>query len=500
MLVAQDHDKQRYYANEINYLFAKKITSENKLICPVCNHPVYHAGKETLGVKGRQRAHFRHKPGSSCTHGTGETYEHVTNKLHVYNWLKQKYPNYQVELEYRIAETNQIADVFLMLPNGDKIVFELQCSVIPVITFLDRHKKYKDCGIQDIWIFGENFYTSYSKTMIIPRNAILEILHKEHQEILLLDYNTKELRWVGQRIIEGKTSDRTEFEFDIEQKSVSEMLDFCYMDFSIAPYKINCEKYHRNQKLRKLNRSNWAKELLALRDISNAEKRNLRAAKQKERERKRKELEEQQKNRNIYINNIQTVVKSGDECLLYKKYLNTFSLQNEMYRMTDIEKRSFEVLIRKHNITTVNFPGICKVKLPNSKKINTPFTLWQLWIIDQILSHYQNKSLTINNLYFKMTKTNIFNIENQYQREVKECLEFYLNLLEEVGILKHRCTDKFYEPFPVLIRTIPLLNNFKINSYVAFFHSVYSLRDDEHYERAENANQEYKMLIKNNKE
>ncbi|MGE7115128.1 hypothetical protein [Lysinibacillus sp. NPDC047702] len=237
-----------------------------------------------------------------------------------------------------------------------------------------------------------------------------------------------------------------------------------------------------------------------MRDKRNTEKRNLRAAKQKEEERKRKKLEEQQRYQDIDTNRIQTVEKSGDEYLTYKKYLNNFSLQNEMNHMTDIEKRSFEVLIRKYNLTTYNFPGICKVKIAYRKKIKTRFTLWQLWTIDQVLTHYQNKNLTINNLYFKMTKTNIFNFNTKSNREIKECLEFYLNLLEEVGFLKHRRTENFYEPYPVLISAIPLHDDFKINSYIAFFHSVYCFRDDEHYEKAENANKEYKKLIKNNKE
>lgn len=136
--------------------YIRKLNKNNLIICQECGTPlILKAGK----IKIHHFAHYKCK----CTYkyGEPESENHIRGKLGMYERLQKLYPNSKVELEYKVLETNQRADVMVIHPNGEKWAFEIQCSRITVGTLLERSMLYKNASVIDNWFLGYD-YPNYS--------------------------------------------------------------------------------------------------------------------------------------------------------------------------------------------------------------------------------------------------------------------------------------------------------------------------------------------------
>ncbi|KGR74718.1 competence protein CoiA family protein [Ureibacillus sinduriensis] len=164
----------------------------------------------------------------------------------------------------------------------------------------------------------------------------------------------------------------------------------------------------------------------------------------------------------------------------YTDYLNSFSLETELNKMTKEEKFIFNNLIEKYNLTRENYPGLCKVALKKGKYIHTPHTLWQLWILDQILTTFRGKQLTAKMLYQEINSQ--FRFDYKFKSKWDLLLYEYLLLLEDIGLLrtiKRSIVIDVNTVFSVQLETLPLINDFKMNSYIAFYYSQYFDEDSQ---------------------
>jgi len=116
--------------------------------CPVCGELVI------LKLGDKRIWHFSHYIGANCP----ERYEressyHMMGKLQLYQWLKQKGIN--AELESYINSCKQRADIAFDWKDK-KYALEFQCSSISTEIFNKRTQGYIESGISPIWILGGN--------------------------------------------------------------------------------------------------------------------------------------------------------------------------------------------------------------------------------------------------------------------------------------------------------------------------------------------------------
>lgn len=181
-----------------NTEYVKKLTENKILVCQDCGFPLM------LKAGNIKVHHFAHNK-CTCTYqyGEAETEEHIRGKLEMFEQLQRLYPNSKVELEYKVEETNQRADVMVIHPNGEKWAFEIQCSRISVATIIERSMLYRTAGIIDNWFLGYEYssYFSYSSRnklgetldLIRPRlfriffEKKIEVGHLSNSDMLLED-------------------------------------------------------------------------------------------------------------------------------------------------------------------------------------------------------------------------------------------------------------------------------------------------------------------------
>ncbi len=160
----------------------------------------------------------------------------------------------------------------------------------------------------------------------------------------------------------------------------------------------------------------------------------------------------------------------------YKLYLRNFTIESERTIIPAAHLSLFNLLNDKYKLTTINFPGICKTKIYGYQNIPLPVSMWQLWVIDKILTTYQNQPLTVNSLANSFGYQ--FNIHRVNLGPVREVLNTYLLSLEQVGILGHKRSEWYKDPHPVNVKGLPLINSLKENSYIAFYFSNYYYAED----------------------
>lgn len=177
----------------------------------------------------------------------------------------------------------------------------------------------------------------------------------------------------------------------------------------------------------------------------------------------------------------------------YKLYLRKFTLEEERLNIPLQHLSLFDIYIKKYHLTTVNFPGICKTYIFENEKIPLPVTLWQLWIMDKILTVYQSEPLTASSLAKRFSYQ--FNINRGHIGPIRMAFDRYLWMLEQLGILGHRKSEFYKEPYPINIHTLPLIKSLKENSYIAFYFSNHYYADDPFGKEAKESYLKYKNLI-----
>lgn len=117
--------------------------------CPLCKSKVIYK-------KGRKiQSHFAHSKNDNCKITTykKESKEHLEVKKILYQHFKDKYNEVQVEYIFRINDSLQIADVYLVDKN---IAFEYQRSVIPYESIKQRTLGYEKAAITLVWLIDVN--------------------------------------------------------------------------------------------------------------------------------------------------------------------------------------------------------------------------------------------------------------------------------------------------------------------------------------------------------
>ncbi|WP_298891710.1 competence protein CoiA family protein [uncultured Serinicoccus sp.] len=166
------------------------------LVCPFpdCEDP-------RLTVRGtrRVRDHFAHRSGGHAP----ETLAHHTGKNLIGAWLRRAYPKAAVHVDTCETESGARPDVFLSLPCGRKVAYEVQLAHLTEDEWLKRHHRYRNEGIRDVWLFGGiKYYRPLGGGGALKLGRVaLKVLDSEHP-ILFLDPRAEQLGWVvGEGVI-----------------------------------------------------------------------------------------------------------------------------------------------------------------------------------------------------------------------------------------------------------------------------------------------------------
>ncbi|TDL80633.1 competence protein CoiA [Peribacillus frigoritolerans] len=120
---------------------------EETFYCPVCENPL------DLKIGSIKVPHFAHQKNKACTIETEpESEYHLNGKLQLYKWL-QGQSVLSAKLEQYLPSISQRPDVFFKNRKRYTAI-EYQCSVIPAALFSKRTSRYKQAGIETMWILG----------------------------------------------------------------------------------------------------------------------------------------------------------------------------------------------------------------------------------------------------------------------------------------------------------------------------------------------------------
>jgi competence CoiA-like predicted nuclease len=136
-------DNKEIFADE-----EKKINEG--YFCPKCKGVVIHHHSKTK----TRTPHFKHKSLSfNCPNHTNETRWHYDTKYSIYNYLKNEYSSHIVEISLeKWLDGNQRADIFIQTKKGNKIVVEVQASIITVDEIKRRTIGYAKNSIYVLWL------------------------------------------------------------------------------------------------------------------------------------------------------------------------------------------------------------------------------------------------------------------------------------------------------------------------------------------------------------
>ena len=438
MLTALDAEGVKHipYLEDINTL--RSISDEGKMYCPDCQTSV-------ILVAGTRRVHhFRHRSNVECTYDSEpETMEHAQGKVHIYNWLKKKYPEAKVELEYKIKETNQRADVFVIFPDREKWAFEIQCSPISGELWKKRSNLYKQADVKDFWILGENLH-SYGITngeVDTMKNRLKDLpltIFKETGYLLYFDTNSLGINGF--------------YEFKDNYWESDTVLYAEGNQFSL--YEINRIENFWGDKQVKILYNNWLEE----------KKRLLKASQDEE----KRQLEEKRMQQ-------QLEKKLIEDAIRYQNELNNFNFNDIAAKMNKYEKTLFNNLVNKHKLTEQTFPGICKIYVKYTNLIITPYPLWQLYIYDKyIYSSKEGKSKVwvpqvVEDIKSKFRKT----FDKKNDANYSFAIYRYFSALKEANIVIQlsRKNSKYYQ---VNSNKFPNIKSFRSQSYIAYYLSIYN--------------------------
>ncbi|MFW6029517.1 MAG: competence protein CoiA [Halanaerobiales bacterium] len=141
-----------------HYLFDKvkiiKKAGENRLLkCEECGEPVI------LKAGDIKIPHFAHLSSSNCHYSnySKESEEHKQGKLILYHYFKEKYPNAEVMIDYRLSNGRR-ANVLVIFKDGRQLAVEYQRKDIKVKDWQLRHQDYQKLKINDLWILSTKQY------------------------------------------------------------------------------------------------------------------------------------------------------------------------------------------------------------------------------------------------------------------------------------------------------------------------------------------------------
>ncbi len=175
MLVAYGPDGSPLVAEEASLTELQRWSHERLLHCPNCRGIVHVRG----GPEKRTQLHFAHQKGECAWSTESESVRHMRGKLVLAQWLRDQFPRATVTLEERLPEPNRIADIFMQLPDGRRWALEFQCAPLDLAEWQHRHNAYRQAGIIDTWIIGNNRREK--------QEAFIEAVLGAAHEIMFLD-------------------------------------------------------------------------------------------------------------------------------------------------------------------------------------------------------------------------------------------------------------------------------------------------------------------------
>lgn len=175
MLVAYGPDGYPVIAEAAALEQLQRWSHERSLYCPNCRGVVHVRG----GQEKRTHLHFAHQKGECAWSTEAESIRHTTGKMVLAAWVREQFPDAIVTLEERLPEPNRIADIFVRHANGRFWAVEFQCAPLNGEEWHHRHMAYRNAGIHDIWIIGNNRREK--------QEAFLEAVLTSAHEILFLD-------------------------------------------------------------------------------------------------------------------------------------------------------------------------------------------------------------------------------------------------------------------------------------------------------------------------
>ena len=175
MLVAYGPDGRPVIAEKATLEQLQRWSHERTLYCPNCHGIVHVRG----GPEKRMQLHFAHQKGECAWSTETESVRHSTGKLVLSAWLREQFPDAQITLEERLPEPNRIADIFVRHADGRQWAIEFQCAPLEGEQWHHRHNAYRNAGIHDIWIIGNNRREK--------QEAFIEAVIASAHEILFLD-------------------------------------------------------------------------------------------------------------------------------------------------------------------------------------------------------------------------------------------------------------------------------------------------------------------------
>jgi hypothetical protein len=130
---------------------AERLRSQaraGRLICPVSGCP--HPGFTTRA--GSRRDHFAHL--SNAGGHAPESVAHQQGKHLVGRWARSALADAKVHVDDERVGNNQLPDVLVVLPGGQRWAFEVQYAALTAEQWQACHDGYVAQGIHDVWLLG----------------------------------------------------------------------------------------------------------------------------------------------------------------------------------------------------------------------------------------------------------------------------------------------------------------------------------------------------------
>jgi competence protein CoiA len=238
-----------------------------------------------------------------------------------------------VEIEWKVEETNQRADVIVIHPSGERWAFEFQCSSISETIWRERHV-YKAAGVKDFWILNIHFndWTANGRPNIYLKRELERAIFNEYHYVAYLATPYE------------KDGCNEEFMFNLLRGGELEKTITIGSDYLSGPlYSIQIidEHYWNNEMFNYYSKYNRIKKLINIPSLYGLVMDYI----------KEKERQEEDKKR----------VKYND----YYKHL--LEQRNGAFNsLTFKEKELFLKLCKKHGFSFKTLPGILMTEGPNA--------------------------------------------------------------------------------------------------------------------------------------
>lgn len=420
MFIAMDNEQNRINSLLIDEETLRTKSRNKEILCPDCEKPVRFRS-------GTMRPHFYHARNECVNiYSEPESETHLKGKTLIYDWLKSLYPSANVQLEWKVDETNQRSDVMIIHENGEKWAFEFQCSPISESVWNERHQLYNKAGVRDFWIISSDVnkhLKGESDTYRITRDLEKSVF-KAYNHIYYLEVEREVFHIVRGGEFTTRTilfNDDQFFHLPMAETTVTGMeLWHNEMLRHFADY----EQIHKVDNNDVLSEIVWA------------------------------ELER--------INKIIEEETRQDQNNYFRKLVLTRN--SEWGYLTRREKQILKELMQKHSYTLENLPGFFFSEVPAQEHVETPGFLIQFWLYDQLIyqkSEFPSKKHGFPVLWSPNALKSLNKLKNRGGYRVKSC--------EDLGVI--------YDPKTSLVDDIMELWRFvglikSIGKRDRFYHQI----------------------------